>query len=334
MGIAVHIVSTHPLILHGYDWQCGISPFSELVGALYKTKAYLLLSLSWTLLDDERFKTFLQTHDAYCKLIPYHQIIVLANMPEEQALLQRFGVASIVCPHNALLDENLYTWQQMPRCYTAVINSRISPFKRIHLACDIPNTCLITYRPPQHDARYERALKDSMKHMEWIQYKDGVFQGSLSASQVAAVYARSGCGLILSDVEGGCFAATEYLLSGLPVVSTPNIGGRDLFFHPDYVYTCEPTRKGVNAAVEQALACPVPPQEIRQRTLEIVHRYRKSYVQLLNEIARIENCPQDFEQRWPQYYCNKMLGWHADKDSAVRAFIKAGISEGDDFLRS
>ena len=37
-------------------------------------------------------------------------------------------------------------------------------------------------------------------------------------------------GLCLSKSEGAMFASIEYLLCGLPIVSTKSVGGRDIFF--------------------------------------------------------------------------------------------------------
>ena len=39
-------------------------------------------------------------------------------------------------------------------------------------------------------------------------------------------------GIILSEVEGANYASIQYLLAGLPVVSTKSKGGRDVFFDP------------------------------------------------------------------------------------------------------
>lgn len=45
------------------------------------------------------------------------------------------------------------------------------------------------------------------------------------------------------------FASMEYLLCGLPIVSTPSIGGRDVFFDKDYVEIVEPDPHAVKEAV-------------------------------------------------------------------------------------
>ena len=58
-------------------------------------------------------------------------------------------------------------------------------------------------------------------------------------------------GLCLSSEEGGMYASTQYLLCGLPVVTTNNIGGRNTFFHPDYVYYAEDDSRDIAHGVEE-----------------------------------------------------------------------------------
>ena len=47
--------------------------------------------------------------------------------------------------------------------------------------------------------------------------------------------------------------AAEYLLAGLPVVSTPSFGGRDVYFHASNSIIVEPTRQAGKAGVEAGL---------------------------------------------------------------------------------
>src|SRR6185312_16044052 len=50
------------------------------------------------------------------------------------------------------------------------------------------------------------------------------------------------------------------------VVTTPSQGGRDAFFHPDYVETVESEPTAVAAGVQRILARGLDPQMIRART--------------------------------------------------------------------
>lgn len=327
MGIAMHVISTEPVMLHGYDWQCGISPFGELGPALEHRPATFFLSLSWTLLVKPRIEGLARAWNEYRRCYPQHKIIILANMPEEKSLLDSLNIPAVLCPHNALLDEQKYAPLPLQKKWTAVINARIARFKRIELAKDVPSTCLITYKPPQHNDQYEAELQACMPHMDWLQYENGQYTHYYSEKQVQEVYAQSHCGLILSEVEGGCFASTEYLLCGLPVVSTANVGGRDLFFHPDYVFTAEPHSLGVLQAVARAASCPITPEEIRHRTIGIMQRHRQSYIATLNREARRMGYAKDFAQDWQRFYTNKMLRWYPDDKAAINDLANHGLCQ-------
>ncbi len=52
----------------------------------------------------------------------------------------------------------------------------------------------------------------------------------LNSWEVARKLNACRVGMCLSETEGAMFAAVEYLLCGLPVVSTPSQGGRDVWF--------------------------------------------------------------------------------------------------------
>ena len=70
------------------------------------------------------------------------------------------------------------------------------------------------------------------------------------------------------------FASMEYLLAGLPVVSTLNIGGRDMFSDPEFWLTVADTKDSIRDAVAEMAKRHVSPARIRARTLERVHEHR------------------------------------------------------------
>lgn len=63
----------------------------------------------------------------------------------------------------------------------------------------------------------------------------------------------SSVGGIFSATEGACYASTEYLLCGLPVVSTASSGGRDIWYTPNNSIIVEATESAVAAGVQEAM---------------------------------------------------------------------------------
>jgi hypothetical protein len=96
-------------------------------------------------------------------------------------------------------------------------------------------------------------------------------------SEVAAHQTMARTGLCLSAGEGNMHAAVEYLVAGLPVVSTPSSGGRDAFFHPDHTTIAAPKPDEIARAVREFCRRPPDPQEIRGKVMAIVNSYRDAF---------------------------------------------------------
>lgn len=64
---------------------------------------------------------------------------------------------------------------------------------------------------------------------------------------------NSSVGGIFSATEGACYASTEYLMCGLPVISTHSTGGRDIWYTPDNSILVEATEPAVAARLQRAL---------------------------------------------------------------------------------
>jgi glycosyltransferase involved in cell wall biosynthesis len=89
------------------------------------------------------------------------------------------------------------------------------------------------------------------------------------------------------------FASIEYLLAGLPIVSTPSYGGRDVFFDDEYVAIVEANAEAVKDGVEQMIARNLDPYEIRKATLRKMEEHRQRLVDLIVSIAVREGLEAD-----------------------------------------
>ena len=78
-------------------------------------------------------------------------------------------------------------------------------------------------------------------------------------------------------------ASMEYLLCGVPVVTTASRGGRDFFFEPGFCTTVEPDARAVERAVADFARRAPSPETIRAAVLEKVRRERLK----LHDIASI-----------------------------------------------
>ena len=112
------------------------------------------------------------------------------------------------------------------------------------------------------------------------------------------------------------YASIQYLLAGLPVVSTKSAGGRDEFFHPDYVRIVEATPGAVAAAVAEMRQCELAPDEIRERTLERVRLHRRRLFERIDRIYADQGVDRSFEAEWPSVFIDKL--WRGEEDPTVK----------------
>jgi glycosyltransferase involved in cell wall biosynthesis len=94
------------------------------------------------------------------------------------------------------------------------------------------------------------------------------------------------------------FASTEYLLCGVPVVTTVSRGGRDYFFAPEFCTTVEPDPQAVGRAVADLVRRAPPPETIRAATLEKVRRERLKLRDTLQAIFEVERIMPRFADAW------------------------------------
>jgi glycosyltransferase involved in cell wall biosynthesis len=318
---AFHVVSKRPWVIHGYTFGPGLFLVRRLAPFLHPMKnehIHFILTQDWHL-TPKRLIGFKYDYEKFIKKYPYIKITILANEKCELEILKKNNINSILCSQNAFLDENKYIICDDIKKYDAVINSRMASYKRIELAKYV-NTCLITYIYTKTDFDYSKTIIP-LKNI-YIPQFDGSTWKIYDTDQICEIYAQSRCGLILSAEEGACFAATEYLLCGLPVVTTPSVGGREAFFDPDYVVWTEPTPEAVAEAVQKAISLPISPQEIRERTIAKMKKVRETYCDLLSDLAREDGIERDFRSEWDSFFVNKMMAFGSDSDAEAVKYLR------------
>lgn len=243
--------------------------------------------------------------------VPLSQIWVLGNTQAETAAAQAAGFRGVWVHHNAWLDERRFTPRPGARDFRAILVSQLAPYKRVHLAARVRGLALLT--APLFPAHQRQALEG----FEEVQVLDKVPSGD-----VAAVLNRGQSGLMLSEEEGGCFASSEYLLCGLPVVSTPSRGGRDVFYTPENALLVEPTPEAVARGVDEVIARRADPWALHRGHVALSHRFRQRFINDVLERIRIETQPDLNPVRlFGAIFKHKMMDYHTEAEAlaAVRA---------------
>ena len=209
------------------------------------------------------------------------RIVFVANSDAEFTNLRSAFPAGMVVRgnHAATLDETQFVIAGAPKRHGAVLNARPSPFKRHHLTRQVADKAFISFLPKQLVNAPDRVNLDELapQAIYW----------SAPTQQVAEILDASRVGLMLSAIEGACWASLEYLLCGLPVVSTPARGGRDDFYDLATARIVEDNEEqvalGVRAALEDLDAGRLESHEIRARTLRRLDAIRRA---LERDLAR------------------------------------------------
>ncbi|TPK73959.1 glycosyltransferase [Mesorhizobium sp. B2-4-15] len=329
MLVSVYAICRDPLIL--YTPIGGARPLSTIAAIgrhLAKRRATLLLSPNWTLERPAVVARMGEDIAWYGARFPLHELIFLCNTEEERRLVAAVGGTAIVSNHNLMVSEEIFRpLPDVPVMFDAVYNGRISHTKRHYLALDIERLVHITVSIGEMPTALARAFVRRLQAQSPLHRIANPIVGGmtakLSAAEVNRVYNQAAVGLCLSAEEGAMYSSMEYLLAGLPIVSTPSLGGRDVFFDPDYCMIVEPEPVAIRRAVERLRDRAIPREEIRGRTLEKVRAGRLELTAYLSALKqRLGSGGPPFSQ-WPFQGAGTLMRWatlrqHAREIEAFR----------------
>jgi glycosyltransferase involved in cell wall biosynthesis len=236
-----------------------------------------------------------------------HRFIYLANTVKELELFQENGIQAVFCNQNAFLDAAIFfPIRGSKKRFRAIYDAAFIPYKRHYLARQVSDLALTAYVKNDTGKADISAVKASLPHAVWL--KDGSATGNawLSDRDINGFLNEARVGLCLSAAEGAMYASAQYLLAGLPVVTTHSRGGRDVFFDSDFVRYVADDPAAVVQAVDELCAAPPDPDRVRALTLARFAEHRGRFVELLNSIYRAEGRGDVWAESWPAQLPNKL----------------------------
>jgi glycosyltransferase involved in cell wall biosynthesis len=246
---------------------------------------------------------------------PEHRFIVLCNTKGEQRILSGLGEHAEFFNHNFLIGtDDFFPIANSPVKYDAVYNGRLSPQKRHHLSLKVDSCAMIFFRSSMEDPTsegqvIEQHTAEAPGHVFINEIgPDGPIR--LPPDKVNEIYNQAHVGLCLSEVEGAMYSSIEYMLAGLPIASTHNRGGRDVYFDPEYCILTEPDPDAIRAAVLELKARRIPRDYIRQRTLAKIEADRQRFLAFLSALS--VKLPSGAETKWP--FPSKLVQWKPWKE--------------------
>lgn len=269
------VLSEDPAIL----WHCGTDREDD---ELFPEQPMLrIISYSW----HQTAERIAARHADILARRPEHRLLHAVNDRSVHDALRFRNVPSVFCSQNAMCDETRFSCGT-EKVYDAISVGRMNPLKRHGLAKEIEKLIVIGHCHPAYDqpGEYGR-LRELMPKAVFLGQPDQEqgLNGFLPQVAVIEEMKKAHVGLCLSALEGAMWVAIEYLLCGLPVVSTGNKGGRNEFFHPDFTRIVPPDPGCVRAAVEELKAAKLNGDEIRARTIRTMAEHRWRLIHSLQE---------------------------------------------------
>lgn len=271
---------------------------NPVVGMLADQEVVWLVTVPWSAEDKHALEQFDALRVAVAAIAPKHRIIIIANTRLEYDMLQRAGFETLLANQNQFADPEVYKPLEQPgeRPFDAVYNARFRPYKRHELATSVKRLSLVgyTFGTPEFDA-----IADLFDDAHFANHRDGKLR-RLTQAEVNVALNQARVGLCLSEVEGAMMAAVEYLLAGLPVVTTPSRGGRDIYFDDRFVRVVEPEPEAVARAVQSFVEEDISPEFIRAETLKKLKAANEEFLTDLSQMLAIsrDDLAETFHERF------------------------------------
>lgn len=208
-------------------------------------KSHFYFSFSWRVSEGELQKLASKIAAAEAHEDPgvvKSRLRFLFNSSEEYA-----AAKSVIDPDMCLfvnnacfLNEEIIKDYPQEKIYAAIYNARANRFKRHDLSRLVENKAFIAYDWKVAD-------------LDLSDFAPVDIYRNLEAGDVPRIISKSIVGLMLSAEEGACYASLEYLLCGLPVVSTPSSGGRSEYYTGSNSVICSETPESVASSVAEAV---------------------------------------------------------------------------------
>jgi hypothetical protein len=328
------VISLDPPVLlvnYWYGTYAMMRSMGRLYDALADRDACLLVLATWWMGAPESVAEMVTYDRTHRKRYPRHTLIHLCNTPEECERFTAAGLTAHFVSQHCLIDERIFRPLDKPldeRPLEAVYDARLTPFKRHELTDRIERLGLIYFGDHvRAEAGDLSAPLHRLAHRHLFNDPDGRGYRTLEPQEVNAALNRCRVGLALSAIEGAMWACGQYLLAGLPVVSTLSRGGRDLLFDDRVSLIVEPHAEAVAAGVRTMIERRIDPEVVRTVTLNKIRPHRERLIALIQEAYARAGARRRVEDDWHAFFCHGLFKYrlmHRPVIDALRR-VWAGI---------
>jgi glycosyltransferase involved in cell wall biosynthesis len=232
----------------------------------------------------------------------HKNIIFMTNNKSQKEDALDMGFDAIYCNHNAFLDEEVFrTNNKIEKIYDCVFNGSPARVKRPYLLKLLSENCNMAV------IQGHGWEKDYFWDLTQLKTKFINEQKRLLPTEVVEIYNKSKIGVITSEAEGGSKVSGEYLLCGIPILSTLCVGGREVWYDNDNSLICDGSSEGVlygyNKIMKKFNNGTYDSEKIHNNHLKLQKKFRKIFVDKVEEIFILNNIfitngLQFFQKRW------------------------------------
>lgn len=224
--------------------------------------AVVLHHVAWWCAPDHAMSRYARVQARLQALGVEHHLLV--NASDENRSRSAWHVRGAHVSHNIHIDERCFHPRRVRRSYDAIYVAQLRAYKRLELARDIARLRVLSYGGDL--PAFCPELAHAHCNARWM-----------GPEAVAEAICSAHCGLCLSEEEGGMLASMEYLLCGVPVVSTESRGGREELFPAGACIRVDADRRAVAAAVKRWCRAGVDAQWVRACALERLLPVRRRF---------------------------------------------------------
>lgn len=314
------LLSTNPPIFYVRHWMDEDLKFSYSMEKIFEylknRSAYFLYFWCWNIDEPERVHLVKHFEKLHQKKYPRHRFIHLCNTISQLEAFQKCNLNPIFCNHNAFVDENVFKpLPNIPKKYDAIYDARFKDYKRHYLTAEIKNLALLyDFNTVVDNPEYVEKVKQQCLNATFLNHQNSGDYRKLKAEEVNLALNASKVGLCLSRVEGAMFASIQYLLCGLPIVSTESVGGRDVFFEDDFTLIVDDNAGAVREGVQIMIERNLSPQMIRNKTIEKMWVHRNWFISAIQNIYDADGINKNLASEWKNIFFNKLYKYQKHSD--------------------
>jgi glycosyltransferase involved in cell wall biosynthesis len=330
---AASILSREPLILYVRPRPRPYGLAGLIADRLEGRPCICIVRTMWTVESPHHLLRAAVDYHRHRRQHPNIRAIIAANTDGELRGLRLLGVESILANHNIFVNEQVF--RPLPGVepvYDAIYNASFSAFKRRKLAALIDRCAHIGYVSAPDTTSQSLAIlaraKAGLPHHDFLNPTKPKSFIRMAPEEVNRALALAHVGLCLSRAEGAMTSSMEYLLAGLPVVSTRSRGGRDRYFHPDTSIIVKADPRAVRDAVLALKARNIPRDHVRETTLKLIAPDRLAFNRFVEEL-RAGHAPIGPDPRWSFDYVNDLYEWRRVEDFAKRMGLGEAAQKQD-----